>query len=328
MTTIRRSDGGIDYLLSVLKEKPRVVSRAALWRIPHKRPGVEDINLKIGRYNRSSFNVESPEIAKPRSELTLDNEEFQVLRVFLEENYEPFRAGVRQYVALSKDITTDDAAGIRALFTSPDRKELLRLVSKHDLIPEDLQAGLEQVRRAKAVEQFATMLSEDLVEHDWQNWFQANDWILGSDFVQVLDDRRIDVGNIADYLVEAYDGFLDLVEIKRPGGGLQFWALAKDHDNYVPHPELTKAITQASNYLFEVEREANSVKFLERTHGVQTIKPRCVLIFGRSLDWNREQHRACRILNSTFHNLSVLTYDHVERRARRMLGTDRANEGG
>jgi hypothetical protein len=49
-------------------------------------------------------------------------------------------------------------------------------------------------------------------------WFAENDWVLGSDFVRVLDERAIDTENVADYLVEAYDGFLDIIEIKRPGG--------------------------------------------------------------------------------------------------------------
>jgi hypothetical protein len=34
-------------------------------------------------------------------------------------------------------------------------------------------------------------------EHDWQAWFMENDWIFGSDFVRVIDDRRVDVENIA-----------------------------------------------------------------------------------------------------------------------------------
>ena len=35
--------------------------------------------------------------------------------------------------------------------------------------------------------------------------------------------------------MEAYDGFVDLIEIKRPEGKLKFWADALDHGNYIPH---------------------------------------------------------------------------------------------
>lgn len=120
--------------------------------------------------------------------------------------------------------------------------------------------------------------------------------------------------------MEAYDGFLDVVEIKRPDGGMNFWSPTMDHENYVPSTDLTKSITQASRYIYEVEREANSVKFLERVGGVKTVKPRCILVFGRSNDWNEKQAEAYRILNDSFHNLTVLTYDHVLARARRISG--------
>jgi hypothetical protein len=129
------------------------------------------------------------------------------------------------------------------------------------------------------------------------------------------------VDHIADYLMQAYDGFLDLIEIKRPGGTMRFWAEALDHGHYVPHSDLTKAIAQAQRYVYEVEREANSVKAIDRLEGVRAVKPRCTLIYGRSQDWDREQVEAYRILNASQHSLSILTYDHVLERARRMLAT-------
>ena len=170
-----------------------------------------------------------------------------------------------------------------------------------------------------SIRHFEEMLSADKVEKEWQQWFLENSWVLGSEFVRILDERSIDVQNISDFLMEAYDGFLDIVEIKRPEGELQFWAKSLDHDNYIPSSDLTKAITQASKYIYEVEREANSVKFLERVGHVKTVKPRCILIFGRSEDWNYEQIEAYRILNSSYHNLTVMTYDHVLQRAKRIV---------
>jgi hypothetical protein len=119
--------------------------------------------------------------------------------------------------------------------------------------------------------------------------------------------------------MEAYDGFLDIIELKRPGGGLNFWLLQKDHNNFVPHSDLIKAITQTTNYIYEVEREMNSVKFLDRTGHVPVVKPRAVLIYGRSNDWDAEKKKAYRILNSSYHNITILTYDHVLERAKKIL---------
>jgi len=117
-------------------------------------------------------------------------------------------------------------------------------------------------------------------------------WVLGSEFVRVLDEREIDTAHISDYLMQAYDGFLDIIEIKRPEGGLRFWADRQDRGNWIPSVDLTKAVSQATRYIYEVEREANSVKFLQRVGNVKTIKPRCVLIFGRSQNWSDDQKEA------------------------------------
>ena len=142
-------------------------------------------------------------------------------------------------------------------------------------------------------------------ESFWQEWFSKNKWVLGSDFAQIIDERNIDTENIADYIMRAFDGFVDLVEIKKPNG-LQFWSATKDHNNYVPSTDLVKAITQCLNYIYAIEREANSVKFIEKTKS-KVIKPRCILIFGRSNDWNDEQREAYRILNAAYNQISILT---------------------
>jgi Domain of unknown function (DUF4263) len=208
---------------------------------------------------------------------------------------------------------------MKALLSRSDEEALINFVSDSGLLPDELLECVEVARRRRAVTELERMLSEDLTESPWQHWFEKNDWVLGTEFVGVIDQRPIDVEHIADFLMQAYDGFLDLIEIKRPEGKLRFWADALDHGNYVPHGDLVKAITQASRYILEVEKEADSVKFLDRVGGMRTVKPRCVLIFGRSHDWNNGQREAFRILNSSYHSISILTFDHVLERAKRVL---------
>jgi hypothetical protein len=312
-----------DRLAKVLRNKPTVITRAVFWSTPHD-SGKEDIRLKLGRYKKSKgiFGDEVPESLSPKSELTLDDDEFKALIDLLREYYEPFRQGVKAFIPLDKPYDKENAAQIRALFSLPDKQRLIQFILSNDVIPEDLAAGLQQARRVRAIKQFEVMLEEDKKEHVWQDWFQKNSWVLGSEFVRILDERHIDVQNISDFLMEAYDGFLDIVEIKRPEGDLRFWATALDHGNYIPSSDLTKAITQSSRYIYEVEREANSVKFLERVGHIKTVKPRCILIFGRSNDWDSHQVEAYRIMNAGFHNLTLMTYDHVLGRAKRIIGVD------
>lgn len=316
MTTIRKSKNGIEYLVELLKEKPQTLTRAWFWKIPHNNHE-EDICLKIGRYNKVGY--ETPETRQPKSELTLDNEEFKKLINFLYENYEPFKKGVKKYIPIDEKFNEKSINHLKAIFDNPDKNELLNFIVKNNILPDDLISGLQHQLRVKAVKEFESMMEQDLLEQSWQEWFKQNDWILGSEFVKILEEREIDTANITDYLMQAYDGFLDIIEIKRPEGDLKFWAETQNHGNFVPSSDLTKAITQATKYIYEVERESNSVKFLEKVGNVKTIKPRCILIFGRSNNWNSKQKEAYRILNSSYHNITVMTYDHVLCRAKRIL---------
>jgi antiviral defense system Shedu protein SduA len=317
MEEVRRTRKGIDYIAKVLKVKKTIATRAVFWRIPHKTEQ-DSISLKLGRYRRTEAGEEI-DVGSPKSELTLDDDEFRELADFLASHYEPLREGARKFVVLDSDLSAVQVEQMRSLFGDPDREKVVDFLLANDVLQEDLLHALDYRRKANAVHELEKMLARDLVESNWQRFFEQHDWILGSDFVRVLDEREIDVDHIADYLMQAYDGFLDLIEIKRPEGSMQFWASTLDHGHYVPHSDLTKAITQAQRYIYEVEREANSLKTLERLGGVKAVKPRCTLIFGRSNDWTLEQTEAYRILNAGLHSLSILTYDHVLERARRML---------
>ncbi|MCK5085810.1 MAG: DUF4263 domain-containing protein [Candidatus Pacebacteria bacterium] len=310
-----------DQLIKTLRNKKTVITKAFFWKIPHNSEQ-EDVRLKIGRYKKSTkpFAKDEPEDLEPKSELTLDNEELSELMKFIQDNYAPFKKGVKAFIPLDNPYDKETAQQIRALFSIPDKQNLLNFILSHKIIPDELAIALEHAKRLSSLKQFEQMLNMDKLEHDWQKWFIANSWVLGSEFVRILDERHIDVQNISDFLMEAYDGFLDIVEIKRPEGKLEFWSKPIDHGNYVPSSDLTKAITQASKYIYEVERESNSVKFIERTGNIKTVKPRCILIFGRSNNWNNSQIEAYRIMNSNYHNLTVMTYDHVLSRAKRIIG--------
>lgn len=325
MQIIRKSTKGVEYLVAELKSKKtvstQIMVKAVLQKIPHPSPsGEAHICLKIGRYLTGVFGGEVVESEKPKSELTLDDEEFENLIKFISDNVEPMKDGVKRYICIDDDFDVELADKLRGIFAHEDKGKVLEFLVEHDLMPEEILHGLESQKRMRAVQEFEEMLEQNLVEYDWQKWFTENNWVLGSEYVRVLEERALDTENIVDYFMEAYDGFLDVIEIKRPEGGLQFWRERTDHGNVIPHADLVAAVTQATNYIYEVEREMNSDKFLERTGRVPVVKPRAVLIFGRSNDWSPDQKKAYRLLNASYHNLTVLTYDHVLERAKRMLG--------
>jgi hypothetical protein len=215
-------------------------------------------------------------------------------------------------------LTPERAEEIRSLLMADDLDQVLEFLRSNQVVPDGVARGVEYARRCGAVVEFRDMLDQNLTEDPWQQWFTENRWVLGSEFVQILD-RRVDVTHTLDFLAESLDGFVDIVEIKRPGGNLEFWSSQRDHGNLVPHTELVKAITQCCRYQVEVERRNNDSSYIQRI-GARVLKPRSVLIFGRSNEWGPDEREAFRILNASYHSLMVMTYDQVLFRAERTLG--------
>lgn len=314
MSEIKTSAKGVNYAgPCTLQMKKRVCSEAILMRIPHAHADVQDISLKIGRYN-IPYGLESK---KPKSELTLNNEELDALIRYISENYKPLTLGQGEYINVSEESATL-VENFKRLIEG--QSDTARMLIENGILSDNVFLAASVIKKRDALIELQEKLQEEQPERYWQEWFTRNKWVLGSDFAQIVDERVIDTENIADYIMKSYDGFVDLVEIKKPNG-LPFWASTKDHGNYVPSADLAKAITQCLNYIYAIELEANSTKFARRI-GSRVIKPRCILIFGRSYDWNDEQREAYRILNAAYNQVSILTYDHISERAQNVPGEE------
>lgn len=181
------------------------------------------------------------------------------------------------------------------------------------------------VQRKNTIIQFGNLLNDSVYfdeykgklgvgknEEVWQKFFESNPWILGSDFVEVLDERIIDEENKTDIPVKDYDGFVNIIELKLPN--IHFWTA----DN-MPTADLTKAIMQCARYITELERRMNDKKKTDAL-GADILKPRITLIYGRSCDWDKKQKEQFKILNSSFHDIAILSYDHVFERAKKIIG--------
>ncbi len=149
--------------------------------------------------------------------------------------------------------------------------------------------------------------------------------MLGSEYLKIIDERKINTENIADYIMLSVDGFVDLVEIKRPGVS-NFWQDKKDHANLIPSSDLIKAIVQCANYIEILENEANSINTRSRLGGAAISKPNCMLVFGRSNNWGEEEYKAFRLLNSTINKINIISYDMLLLRAKNLMGVNYIGE--
>lgn len=74
--------------------------------------------------------------------------------------------------------------------------------------------------------------------------------------------------------------------------------------------------------LYKIELQSNSVEFMERVEDTKTVKPQCMLVYGRSVDWDDNELKALRILNAAYHQLHIITYDQLLMRAKLLLGIE------
>lgn len=332
LVEVRTSKKGVDYLppneFEVLKNGKTVITKLFLSKITHNSADTLHFTLKIGRYikPKNFFEDEELESLTPKSEITLNKEEFDNFIAYLQNNLAGFQEGCKNFIPVNKDNAENSIELIKKFFVA-DKTDILELIIKNNILPDDLIYSLKLKKMKLAIDEFENELEHDKDEDFWQKFFQKNRWILGTDFISILDKRRINEGNIADYLVKSYDGFLDLIELKRPDGKLKFWAESLDHNNYYQHSDLTKAITQISNYLSEIEKECNSLDFYKTHDCTSVIKPRATLVFGRSNDWCEKKCEAYRLLIHTLNtSLHILTFDHVLARAKRILEIEKQYE--
>lgn len=311
---VKTNSSGQEYVEArVLKSGVRSSCRAVFFRNTHKNSGEQIVSLKIARYSKK----EGQFIEKEDKTITLSAEELDKLIEYIQEYYTPLNIGMTEFIAADED-AAKLFAKVRDLGISDE--EVVSKLSESGILTDNLVVAITAAKRNDAIREFEEVIDTQIRESFWQTWFSKNKWVLGSEYLNILPERDIDVDDIADYLVRSIDGFLDVVEIKRPD--LPFWVKPDSHGNLCPSAQLTAAITQCLNYLYKIELQSNSVEFLERVNNTKTVKPQCMLVFGRSNNWSENENKAFRILNSAYNQLHIITYDQLLQRAKELLGLD------
>lgn len=318
ITEVKQSKGNenVEHIEPVeLKNKPTVYSQAHFVRIKTGE-NTNKLSLKIGRYKKSEwFNMYlktgALEVKNPKSELTLDNEELDNLVTYINQHYYPLANNESKYLSVNDDMMST------LIREKPESiSKLINVALENDLDLSAINKLIEISDRKKALKEFEENYKNDVNENIWQKWFEKNNWVLGTDFVKISDDRRIDVKNIADFIAENIDGFVDVIEIKKAGESKKFFEEKEDHENLVPSSSLTKAITQLANYLSTLEHKANDSDTTNRLGKI--LKPRGILIYGNSKNWSDKEYHAFRLLNSSLNNITIYTYNMVYNRAKKM----------
>lgn len=145
-------------------------------------------------------------------------------------------------------------------------------------------------------------------EKIFQNWIESNLWIFGTEYIKKHDARKIAIFSEGDLLMESMDGFLDLIELKRPKLDYEIFNYDKSHKCFYPSPDLSKVIGQCLFYLQKLDEYK---LILEKEYKCKIIRPQIKIIIGRSDKFGDEELNALRMLNSNLNHIQVVTYDYL-----------------
>lgn len=229
-----------------------------------------------------------------------------------------------------------DSNLLKKIFEKIEDKQKLEIIidSLSAVEIEHLEASIKQSAYKAALDDLRNMLSleqddaknivEEVKKDDnlkkymagqpekiFQNWIEKNPWIFGVEYYKkhewrIIDDTPND-GSEADLVMETIDGYIDLIELKRPKTKAEkILSYDSDHKSYFPARDLSLAIGQCLHYLKKLDEQKNVI---EDKNSTKVLRPRIKLIIGRSSEFNSDEIDTLRMVNSNLSNVQIMTYD-------------------
>ena len=253
------------------------------------------------------------------------------------ELYEPYRADYEEKISIYRDRTLPYVKPHPAIeeFSQVMLDQKDKLVQALQTENQDqvvqIQKLSEVFKQSKLsvykdkIEEFEQRLKEDYPEtsgnNSWQTWIYKNNWFFATQYAEPLPKKNVGFHNIPDFLFPTLDGFIDVLEIKKP----TFEVIEEDkshHGSYRWSRVANEAIGQVVNYLYEIElHQLEIVKKIEEKNGVRlsAVKPRVIILVGKSDRWTLKKREALRKLNHSLHCIEVITYTDLLRRGKRLI---------
>ena len=213
------------------------------------------------------------------------------------------------------DIKVDEIkTSSKKMITVKEFEELVR--DNVDSI-DDFYSLLAVKKRKIALEKLRTIINGEYKnEVEIQHFLKNNLWIFGNEYAFIVENNKINSSNILDIIPRNIENYVDIIEVKLPNEKL--FNFDEGHKNFYPTSHLTKAISQVQNYIFEFENKAGDVVY-QQENDCLVIKPRAIVLIGSKDELSADEMKYLRILNSSYHNISIVTYQQLLMRAENML---------
>jgi hypothetical protein len=224
-----------------------------------------------------------------------------------------------EFVAYSERFAED--GGMEALLDQVTRSGEGRLATTR-VLADRLGERIADTR--DQIAQYQQLIgSASVTETDVQGFLERNPWIVGLNYARARARVEIPRGEI-DFVLDRYDGFFDIVELKGPGETIvKERTTSEASDDRPPAGSscslgsaLANALAQAHLYRSILDRSRD----LNEQYGLQdTRQPRIIILLGRSTNLTTNGHEILRELNVSLHRVEVVPYDLLGKRMTGLL---------
>ncbi len=188
----------------------------------------------------------------------------------------------------------------------------LRSKKKLKVVFESLDAG-RKIYLQKVLKEFRLKLSSaSQNEGIWQKFLTDYILLLQYNYAEVLEKESVSLsGKFPDFMLVDPYGYLDIYEIKKPNTAIL--NLDTSRKNYYWSVELSKAIAQVENYIYQCTRNADTLmNDIRKNKGIEVtiVRPRGFIVAGlRSKLTSAKMKDDFRILCDSLKNVDVILYD-------------------
>ena len=184
-----------------------------------------------------------------------------------------------------------------------------------------LKNDIELVTLEKLIQDFEQMINAGVPEKTWQNFLEANSFILSLAFgypvlkvqgqASVGGHKLSGVGEtIADFLVKnSLTNNSAIVEIKTPSTAL-LKRTAYRGETYPPSGHLVGAVNQVLNQKHNFEGDIARIKNNSRMNHLESYSVKCCLIIG-TMPTDEERKKSFELFRGNSKNVEIITFDEL-----------------
>jgi len=165
--------------------------------------------------------------------------------------------------------------------------------------------------------EFKRMLEEpSLLEEDFKRFFIKNPWLIGVglNYEGILPEERLGAHLRVDLLLKRYDGYFDIMELKRHTDDI----IVSGDSGWKLNSKCESSIWQIYRYIEYCGRNVANEYY---ESGKNIYKPHGFVVIGQTT--SDDIRRKLRLINDQYHSIEILTYDDLYEKAKRLIETAR-----